>query len=45
MILFSLLINFVTVFCHNVAIRETGAPVILHTKLHKKHYQPETSWK
>ncbi|XP_039779314.1 uncharacterized protein LOC120646873 isoform X3 [Panicum virgatum] len=40
-------INCITssVFCHNVAIRETGAPVILHTKLHKKHYQPETSWK
>ncbi|PUZ42198.1 hypothetical protein GQ55_9G565400 [Panicum hallii var. hallii] len=32
-------------FCYNVGIRETGTPVILHTKLPKKHYQPETSWK
>ena len=32
-------------FLINVAIRETGATVILHMKLHKKHYQSETSWK
>ncbi|TVU47937.1 hypothetical protein EJB05_07555 [Eragrostis curvula] len=26
-------------------VEETGAPAILHTKLHRKHYQSEAPWK
>ncbi|XP_062210343.1 uncharacterized protein LOC133911898 isoform X2 [Phragmites australis] len=29
----------------SIGIQETGGPVILHTKLHKKHYQSEARWK